>query len=51
MPLPIINLGVIVDQDSFPIAQVEPELKEPVPDPEEKVVTGGWGVTAPRPEQ
>ena len=51
MPLSIIHLGVIVDQDPFPIAQVEPELQEPVPDPQEEVVTWGWRVSAPCPKK
>ena len=50
MPLSIINLGVIVDQDPFAVTQVEPELKEAVPNSEEEVITWGWGVTSTGPK-
>jgi hypothetical protein len=42
---------MIVDQNSFPVAKVEPELQEPVPDPEKKVIAGWRKVTSASPQK
>ena len=51
MPFRVVYFRLIVDQNSLTVAQVEPELQEPVLDPEKQVVAGGWEVTASRPQE
>ena len=51
MPLGVVDLGRVVHQNSFAVAEVEPELQEAVPHPEHQVVAWGGRKASSGPKQ